>query len=259
MKRLCFLICLLPALAFAQARPEVEWLPISVGQFEMGSPKQSKIKRKDEKPHHVEIRNEFSADSLYLKFGKYEVTFDQFDAFCEATGRAKPADNGWGRGNRPVINVNWADASEFAEWMGARLPTEAEWEYVCRAGADSFQFSSSDTLTLAQANISGCYPRSCTKDPLLVPQTLPVGSFPSNPWGLADMQGNVWEWCSDWYADYKKGSQSNPTGPRKGSMKVIRGGAYNTNARMCRCAYRGHISPKARKSNLGFRIVKIND
>jgi formylglycine-generating enzyme required for sulfatase activity len=185
---------------------------------------------------------------------KNEITFAQYDAFCDATGRSKPSDEGWGRGNRPVINVTWYDAKAFADWMGCRLPTEAEWEYACRAGT-STPFNTGNNLTTDQANYDGKSPYNGNARGTYQGKTQPIGSYPSNAWGLNDMHGNVWEWCSDWFGDYGTGSQTNPTGPSSGSFRVIRGGSWNDGARLCRSSNRDSCSPTAGKRDIGFRLV----
>ncbi|MGI6369176.1 MAG: formylglycine-generating enzyme family protein [Ignavibacteria bacterium] len=212
-------------------KPTIEWVSIPAGTFMMGSPKSEVGRGHDEIQHQVTL----SA----FKISKYEITFEQYDMFCEATGREKPDDAGWGRGKRPVINVSWHDATAFAEWLGCRLPTEAEWEYACRAGT-STTFNTGDNITTSQANYSSS-------------KTMAVGSFAPNKWGLYDMHGNVWEWCSDWYGYYSSGS--NPTGAASGSYRVFRGGSWCNIVRYCRSAYRSYNTPDYRNNNIGFRLV----
>ncbi len=225
---------------------EIEFVDIPAGTLTMGSPSSEVVRESSEKQHQVTL----SA----FKMSKNEITFAQYDAFCYATGRSKPSDQGWGRGNRPVINVSWEDAKAFADWMGCRLPTEAEWEYACRAGTTT-PFNTGSNLTTNQANYDGNYSYNGNPKGLYLSKTQPVGSYPSNAWGLNDMHGNVWEWCSDWYGDYGIGSQTNPTGPSSGSFRVDRGGSWNDIAQYCRSSLRYGRSPTYSNSSLGFRLV----
>jgi len=185
---------------------------------------------------------------------KYPITFEQYDMFCEATGRAKP----WGRerGKLPVSQVTWNDAAAFAEWMGCRLPTEAEFEYAARAKTTT-PFYTGDCLTTEQANFNGTKPYiGCDKSENKG-KPLPVGSLPPNAFGLYDMHGNIWQWCSDWYGEYNVNDTMNPKGPATGTKKVDRGGGYYDPAWRCRSAYRGGGTPPGNKgTGDSFRIVK---
>lgn len=252
------------SIVIAQQRPAIEWVELPASTYQMGSDNDEKLRHDDEKDHTVTLRNEYisSADLKSgkgitgFKISKFEVTFDQYDAFCDATGKRKPFDNGWGRGSRPVINVSWKDANDFAIWMGCRLPTEAEWEYACKAGS-STMFNTGIKLTTDQANIKSGFPIKSASSGVKYQKTIKVGSYPPNAWGLCDMHGNVWEWCSDWYDNYNI-TKLNPAGPETGTIKVIRGGAWDSNASQCRSAARSKMSPKLMKPNIGIRLVTIN-
>lgn len=242
---LVYLMCL-GLFASAQIKPAIEWADIPAGTFLMGSPAGEFDRSEYEIQHQVSL----SA----FKMSKYEVTFEQYDQFCAATGRKKPDDKGWGRGKRPVINVSWDDAAAFAKWMGCRLPTEAEWEYACRAGTTT-PFHTGANLTTDQANYNGNFPYNNNPKGEYREKTLPVGSFAPNAFGLYDMHGNVWEWCSDWYAEYTKGAQTNPTGPASGKYRIYRGGGWDLIAQFCRSARRRYIAPERSFNYMGFRVV----
>ena len=228
----------------------IQWVSIPAGTFTMGSPSFEPDRESNEGSQH-------SVSLSGFKMSKYEVTFAQYDAFCDATGRQKPNDGGWGRGNRPVINVDWNDATAFAQWMGGRLPTEAEWEYACRAGTTS-PFNTGSCLSSSEANYYGIYPYSTCAQGTFLGKPQPAGSYAPNAWGLYDMHGNVWEWCSDWYGGYSSGAQTNPEGPSSGSFRVQRGGGWNNHGRYCRSAYRSYYGPSGRFNNIGFRLVVPN-
>jgi formylglycine-generating enzyme required for sulfatase activity len=188
-----------------------EMIYIPAGEFWMGSPE-------GEGGDNEHPRHKVYLDAYYIH--KHVVTFEQYDKFCEATNRIKPSDYGWGRGNRPVIDVSWEDAKSYAEWVGCRLPTEAEWEKACRAGSEKKYSFGDDPSALGEyawfLDNSGN-------------RSHPVGEKKPNAWGIYDMHGNVWEWCADWYdRDYYVTSpRNNPTGPSSGRLRVLRGGAWN--------------------------------
>jgi len=227
-------------------KPNIEWVHIPAGIFIMGSPLEEVNRNEDETPYMVTL------DSF--KMSTYEISFEQYDVFCDATGREKPNDWGWGRGKNPVINVSWVDASAFAEWLGCRLPTEAEWEYACRAGTTT-PFNTGENLTTSQANYDGEYPYNDNPKGENRQKTLAVGSFKPNAWGLHDMHGNVCEWCSDWYDTYPSEKATNPKGPEKGKQKVFRGGHYSGTALGCRSAFRDCKNQDYKAQFMGFRLV----
>lgn len=230
----------------AQTKPIIEWVSIPSGTFTMGSPDDEVERSNDETEHEVTL----SA----FKMSKYEITFEQYDMFCEATEREKPSDEGFGRGKRPVINVSWYDAVAFAEWMGCRLPTEAEWEYACRAGTTT-PFYTGLNLKTSEANYDGNYPYNNNKKGKFLDKTMTVGNYKPNEWGLYDMHGNVWEWCNDVMADYSVSAQTDPKGPDIGKQRVLRGGSWRGYADYCRCAIRLGAKPEAISPGAGFRVV----
>ncbi len=239
-------------------KPEIKWLDINGGTFKMGSDERF-VSMNYEKPIREVAISPF-------RMSQNEITFAQYDLFCDATGREKPDDEGWGRDNRPVINVTWYDAVAFADWMGCRLPTEAEWEYAARAGTRT-QFYTGECITTEQANFDGTNPFSspdvsCPPG-ILRAKTLPVGSFLPNAWGLFDMSGNVNEWVSDWYDDYPNSSETDPLGPSddnpRSVNKVYRGGSWDLPARFLRSSSRMGTPPERKGNSLGFRLVKNYD
>jgi eukaryotic-like serine/threonine-protein kinase len=232
---------ILGGVAAAPAKPGNlnEMVLIPAGNFQMGSPDEAGDQ--DEHPQHQVYLDVFYID-------KYLVTFGQYDKFCEATGRAKPDDDGWGRGMRPVINVTWDDANSYARWAGKRLPTEAEYEKATRGGTITTYFFGDDESQLGDyawyhENSSG--------------MTHPVGEKKPNPFGLYDILGNTWEWCSDFYEDnyYTVSPAKNPTGPDMGTLICLRGGSWNSFAYSSRSANRNGNLPQY-NNIYGFRCAK---
>lgn len=227
------------------SRPIIEFVGIPKGTFIMGSPIPELGRQGDEVQHKVTLHA--------FKMSKYCVTFEQYDVFCEATGRKKPF--GFKRGNMPVSQITWYDAQAFAAWMGCRLPTEAEWEYAARANTTT-PFYTGDSLTSKQAYFGVEKNNSDSRNVKLNIGALPVGSFPPNPFGLYDMHGNIGELCSDWYGEYNLEEKSNPKGPETGQQKVLRGGGFWVSALQCRSASRVSVPPVNRGAGISFRIVK---
>ena len=165
--------------------------------------------------------------------------------------------------NHPVLQVSWNDANEFCRWLSTkdgvtyRLPTEAEWEFACRAGTTTpFHFGS--ILNGKQANCDGNYPYDTTSKGPYLKRTTPVGSFAANSFGLYDMHGNAFEWCADWFDEdyYKNSPVDDPRGPSTGSYRVFRGGGWFSYARFCRSAFRLGYAPGDRFYGLGFRVLR---
>jgi eukaryotic-like serine/threonine-protein kinase len=219
------------------------------GKFHMGSPESEVGHEKDEALHTVVLTEPF-----YL--GKYAVTQGQYEAVMKTNPSTL-------KGERlPVEQVSWEKAEkccrEFSRVTGQEvvLPTEAQWEYACRSGAKTaFHFGSS--LNGDAANCNGDYPYGTEEKGAYKGKTVEVGSYPANAWGLYDMHGNVWQWCSDWYGPYASGSVTDPRGANGGSRRVGRGGSWDYFARGCRSAVRGRDDPSARSSRLGFRVALV--
>ncbi|MDX2246044.1 MAG: SUMF1/EgtB/PvdO family nonheme iron enzyme [Bacteroidia bacterium] len=201
------------------------------------------------------VRGKYTITISDFFLGATEVTFDQYDVFCEKTGREKPWDERWGRGSRPVINVSWEDAVAYCEWLSKetgqkwRLPTEAEWEYAAGGGSEgrTEYAGTSDVNQLGQYAWYGDNSGN---------QTYPVRQKRANSLGLYDMSGNVWEWCSDWYGDYPESAQQDPTGALNGSRRVLRGGSWLNRSGNCRVALRGNDAPVYRGYTYGFRVAR---
>ena len=228
-------------------KPVIEFVDIPAGTFVMGSPA-TEHGRKDD-----EVQHEVTASSF--KMSKYTITVEQYNAFCKATGRRKPFYGRYDRAKNPVTQVNWHDAKAFAEWMGCRLPTEAEWEYAARANTTT-PFYKGNCITTDQANFNGEEPYADCENGINRKKPITVGSFSPNAFGLYDMHGNMVEWCSDWYGEYNIDDKINPKGPETGKIKVFRGGGYWLPAANSRSACRGGDPQGNRGAGLSFRIVK---
>lgn len=218
---------------------------IPAGEFMMGSPSDEGSPR--EYPRHKVYLDEFYISA-------YEVTFDEYDHFCDDTGRRKPSDWGWGRGQHPVISVKWGDAVAYCKWLSRktgvnfRLPTEAEWEKACRAGSDGkWCFDDNELLLMDYA----WYRKNSGF------KTHPVGQKKPNAFGIYDMHGNVSEYCSDRYGEnyYSSSPSRNPKGPRRGRCWVNRGGCWDRSAVLVRSAVRSVTIQGLSGNGTGFRIV----
>jgi formylglycine-generating enzyme required for sulfatase activity len=229
--------------------PEMVVLP--AGEFLMGSPEDEEGRGPYEGPQHrVRIARPFA-------IGRYPLTFAEYRRFCAATGRREPDDQGWGKGLAPVVNVSWEDAQAYMAWLSRetgrdyRLPSEAEWEYACRAGTTT-RYSVGDRITAKDANYSEAG----------IDRTSKVGAYPPNPWGLYDMHGNVWEWVEDdWHDNYKgapvNGSAWQDTGAGSNRhLCVLRGGSWDDDAGICRSACRYCLIIGNRRSHVGFRVAR---
>jgi formylglycine-generating enzyme required for sulfatase activity len=225
-----------------------EMVVISAGRFRMGDIQGTG--RGFEQPVHEVSVNSFA-------IGRYTVTFAEYDKFVEATGREKPDDETWGRGNRPVINVSWHDAVAYTKWLSHqtgqpyRLPTEAEWEYAARAGTETDYWWGHEIGT-NQANAEGSGSQWSGQ------QTAPVGSFVSNPFGIYDTVGNIWEWCADnWHKNYK-GAPSDGSAWESGGevyTRVLRGGSWSFSPINCSAALRSKITSVVKDNDMGFRVA----
>ena len=176
-----------------------EMVVIPAGEFLMGSPKSEPGRPGWEGP---QVRVQLAKFAL----GVYAVTFEEYDAFCRETDRELSDDRRWGRGRQPAIKVSWLNAEGYCEWLGGkttaeyRLPSEAEWEYACRAGTET-PFWWGDTISPKQANYDGTKTYKGGETGEDRQRTLPVDAFEANPWKLYQTHGNVWEWCADDWVD----------------------------------------------------------
>ena len=191
----------------------------------------------DEQPQHS-----VNLDSYWIY--QNAVTVKQYRAFCKATGREMPELPKWSKDDHPVVNVTWFDAAAYAEWAGARLPTEAEWEKAAR-GTHGRRYPWGDEWDAEKChNFTDTNP---VGGGFQGGRTAPVGSYPDgdSPYGIHDMAGNVWQWCQDWYAKdyYAHAPSSNPPGAEEGELRVMRGGSWGSSNISVRCAARHADSP----------------
>ena len=220
---------------------------IKPGSFVMGSPKEEKERTSNETQHKVTLTKGF-----YM--GVYTVTQEQYE-----TVMGKNPSFFKGEKNLPVENVSWDDCQAFIKKLREkdkkpyRLPTEAEWEYSCRAGTTT-PFHFGETISTDQANYIGTATYGNGKKVVYREKTTPVGSFPANAWGLHDMHGNVWQWCQDWHGEYPKNDVVDPKGPENGKDRVLRGGSWRFYPLFCRSAFRYGDEPGNRSFYYGLRV-----
>ena len=261
---------------------KMEFAYLSPGTFMMGSSPKERNREDDEKQHKVTLTKGFYMQTT-------ETTVGQWRAFVKDTGFKSDAEKSkeawiwtgiewkgtkgvyWNKPNfnqtdqHPVTCVSWKDVSAFTKWLSKkegktyRLPTEAEWEYACRAGTDT-PFNTGKCISADQANYDGRYPYSGCPKSSRSKSTAPVAGFSPNPRGLYDMHGNVWEWCRDLYSEdaYRKHSPKDPVYEKKGyPERVYRGGSWVSYGRYCRSANRNWDVPNLGYFDLGFRLVMI--
>ncbi|WP_395668237.1 formylglycine-generating enzyme family protein [Rhodoferax sp.] len=246
----------------AQQPFEPEMVLIPAGTFIMGSPASEPERVIDEGPQHT-------VQVAAFELGKTEVTFAQWDA-CVADGGCshRPGDEGWGRGDRPVINVSWNDITEqYIPWlnrktgMSYRLPSEAEWEYAARSGcttAFNVGGACSDKIELSQANFDGNYTYNGSRKGNSLEKTVAVGSYEANSWDVHDMHGNVWEWVQDCRNSGYNGAPGSGTAWVSGDCgsRMLRGGGWYYQPEYLRAAVRGWLSPDDRINFSGFRLAR---
>jgi formylglycine-generating enzyme required for sulfatase activity len=273
---LCLISLFIAGLAAAQDNVSVDLAFIKGGTFTMGSPESEAWREKDETQHSVTLNDFYIA--------KYQVTQKEYQALTGSNPSNFKGDT------LPVENLSWYETVQYCNarslmeglapayaiegrnitWNrdanGYRLPTEAEWEYACRAGTTT-PFNTENSITTAQANYYGHYPymietyyfsqsRLETRPAEYRQQTLPVGSFAPNKWGLFDMHGNAWDWCWDWYGNYGDSAQTDPGGAASGTSRITRGGGWNDFAKHLRSAYRASMPPENGSYNIGFRLAR---
>lgn len=228
---------------------KMRWIP--PGEFQMGSPESEHGHRDDETLHAVKITKGFwmadttCSQELWSAVMKENPSHFQGDRF-------------------PVEQVSFDDVQMFlervndqTEGLDLSLPSEAQWGYACRAGVEGTPFSFGEDVSTNQCNFDGNYPYKDGQKGEFRERTVPVESFRPNRWGLFQMHGNVWEWCSDWYGDYPDDTMSDtdPKGPPSGFNRVVRGGGWFNHAMDVRSANRNVSDPEFRNSYLGFRCV----
>jgi formylglycine-generating enzyme required for sulfatase activity len=235
----------------------ITMVQIPAGSFQMGSPDTEAERESNEGPQHrVELQSFF--------LGQTPVTQAQWQAVAnwpQVELKLNPDPARFKGANRPVEQVSWKEAMEFCRRLSQRsklvytLPSEAQWEYACRAGTTT-PFAFGDTLTPGLANYDGNYTYGSGPKGQYRQQTTEVGSFAGNAWGLQDMHGNVWEWCLDPWHDSYRGALADGSAWTAGGgiSRLLRGGSWRLHPAICRSAYRSGIHPGIRDGLIGFRV-----
>ncbi|MBI3273169.1 MAG: SUMF1/EgtB/PvdO family nonheme iron enzyme [Planctomycetes bacterium] len=226
---------------------------VPAGAFDMGSPETEKGHQSDERLHRVQLSAFWMA--------KFSITNEEYARFLH-DNPSQPVPSSWtdsrfNQPKQPVVGVSWNDATAYCRWSELRLPTEAQWEYACRAGTTTpFHFGS--TITTDQVNYDGNYPYGGAPKGPYRETTVAVGTLPPNAWGLHEMHGNVWEWCEDVYDEgyYGRSPANDPLCDSGPSDRVVRGGSWYYIAFSCRSAYRFRHGPGYRLHNVGFRPAR---
>jgi formylglycine-generating enzyme required for sulfatase activity len=249
----------------------MKFVQIPAGKFLMGSPKEEENRDRDEAQHEVEITKPFYLGIHEVTQGQYEQVMAINPSYFSASRDGKEIVKGKDTSQFPVDSVSWEEARKFCVKLSElpdeklagrsyRLPTEAEWEYACRGGASTYKpVHFGDSLSSNQANFHGSYPYGRAPTAGNLQRPCEVGSYPANAFGLCDMHGNVWEWCQDWYGPYPANTSivRDPTGPKTGTERILRGGSWYSPGSSCRSANRDKNRPGHRDRYIGFRVVCV--
>jgi len=229
----------------------MRFIYILPGTFTMGSPANERGANDDEKQHQVTISTPFYLQATEVTQGQWKKVMGDNPSYFKSCGE-----------DCPVESVSWNNVHEFIKRLNLiersdnyRLPTEAEWEYACRAGTTT-RFYTGNCLSTDEANYQGNFPFFGCPYGKYKLKTVKIGGFPPNPWGLYDMHGNVWEWCQDFKGEYPSGNVKDPKGLLLGSSRVVRGGSWGRGALACRAAKRNSSPPMGHSNRIGFRLVK---
>ncbi|MCP5251080.1 MAG: formylglycine-generating enzyme family protein [Burkholderiales bacterium] len=220
------------------------------GTFLMGSPENEPERNRDESQHPVTLTKGFWIADTPVTQALWLVVIGNNPSYFMGDG--------------PVENISWNDAQMFITKMNGMkaelklcLPTEAQWEYACRAGTIT-PFSLGGQIDSTQVNFNGAAPYNNGRESEYRRQTVEAKALPCNDWGLYQMHGNVMEWCQDWYDEYPTQSLIDPQGPRTGNSRVLRGGSWDNYGRVCRSAHRRNYDSTYRDYRIGFRLAQGN-